>query len=497
MLITTELLHDGLVVLKLSGRIVYSSSLHSMQDTVSRLVGQGRRGILMDFTRVQKVNMAGLAALVELIARHPKVEIAFCALPDKILKFVKKSGLDRGLRLYPDVETAQSAPEFKAYALTDTKAVLLCAGKGSRVAPLTDVVPKPMLDVAGRPTLHRILDHLGQFGLCDVILNPGHLGYQVIDYFQNAVLPDYNISFSNEGQGSADTWSADPIGSASTLKRLQTRNAAFSSDFLVLCGDALIDLDLADMMHAHQTSGADVTIAAMTVDEADVHKYGIIETDSAGAIHSFVEKPASGITKSRLANTGIYIFSPRVLDLISDEPDQDIACDLLPKVLAAHYSMQAYSKPFSWIDIGCGRDFALANQLCLAGRTPSYDPVGQRNGTKPIWTSSEAYVANRAKITGRCHVGQGAKVEAGAHIEGLSCIGAGAVVEGGTVLRNCIVMPNTHVGRGVWAENMIIHSDWAVDHTHADGSLQNREPLEGVSSVEDVHISADLLRKSA
>lgn len=487
MLIDVTPLDNGLAVVALSGRLGYASALRNLTEIVADLEARGRRGILLDHGKVSRVSMAGLGALIELVARHPQIDFGCCALPGTMQAALKKSGLDRGLHLYDSVEAACEDPRFRVRSLRGVRAVLLCAGKGSRVAPLTEVVPKPMLDVAGRPALQHIMDHLGRFGVREVILNPGHLGPQIIDHIRANPDPDRGVFFAKEGRGGARNWQSDPIGSASTLRRLHRDHAAFSEDVIVLCGDALIDLDMTQMMRAHRRCGADVTIAALPVPAEEVHKYGMIETGPEGVVHRFVEKPGPGVTDSRLANTGIYIFRPEVFDLLPDTTGLDIACDLLPAVMRAGGTVQVHAAPFSWIDIGCGRDYARAVQLALSGAVPGLVPTG-REIRPGVWAAEGAEVSSRARITGPCHIGAGARVAAGATLEGVCSIGAGAVIEARSLLRDSIVMPQTRVGPGAWAEGMILHGDWAVAHARADGTAQSRLPLDGVSPAGDAVI---------
>lgn len=482
MIIDTHLSESGIATLTLAGALTRASSILSLSEAIAQLNVQGHKALLLDHTKISRINMSGLSALVEMIARHPQSTFGLCALPDKTLAFIKKSGLDRGLHIYDSVEAAALDPRFKRHSLAGTRTVVLCAGQGSRVAPLTNVVPKPMLDIAGRPALHRIMDHLGAFGLKDIILNPGHLGHQIIDYVQSLPLPDHNIMFANEGKWTQGQWSATPMGSASTLKRLQNNHAAFDTDFIVLCGDALTDIDLTDMMCTHRKSGADATIAALHVPTDATEKYGIIETTPTGAVKTFVEKPAPGTTKSTLANSGIYIFSPRVLDLLPDDTGRDIACDLLPRILAAKGKIQTYDVPFSWADIGCGRDYVAASTMSIRGEIPNAPPIG-REAHPGVWLEKDAILSPRAVVRGACHIGAGAVIHPNAHIEGTCSIGAGAIIEAGTFLKNCTVLPNTHVMSGAWADNMILHGDWAIDHTRADGRPQNTHALDSIVTV--------------
>jgi mannose-1-phosphate guanylyltransferase len=482
MLINTTLHEEGSAILKISGGLVRSSDLHGLGDSCRQLAAQGRRCILIDLGASGRVNMAGLAALVELAALNAELHLAYCALPAPALRKLKASGLDRGLALFDTAEEALASPEFRRNSLRNARAVLLCAGRGSRIAPLSDVTPKPMLDIAGRPVLDRIMAHLGSFGIRDILLNPGHLGPQITGHFQQNRPGGTSLFFVNEGSMSSGSWQARPIGSASTLKRMQSRHTAFAEPFFVLCGDALIDLDLAAMMETHRSSGADVTIAAQTVAPQDTHKYGMIETTRRGRITQFLEKPAPGQTDSQLANTGIYILSPRVLDLIPDQDGLDIGSDLLPLVLGAGRHMQVHDAPFSWTDIGCGRDYAHASAQALSGALPDVVPEG-REVRPGLWCGAGAQISPRARIEGPCHVGPGARIGPGVRLKGPCSVGAGAVIEPNCVLENCFVLPDTHIARGVWGQHLVLHAEWSFDHRYADGSARNTTPLDGVGPL--------------
>lgn len=496
MLLTTQLVDDGLAIVSVSRDLVHASSLRKLTEACENLNQRGRRGILIDMARVRRMNMSGLAAVVELVARHPKWDIGLCALPAKIARMVSQSGLDRGLPIFPDVETACKAPEFRGRSLCGTRAVLLCADRGRRAAPLTDVTPTPMLDVVGRPILHRIMDHLAGFGLRDVILNPGHHGDQVVEYVRAHAWPDHRIQFANEGSFHQGQWRGDPIGTASTLKRLQVTSSAFSSDLVVLCGDALVDIDMAEMMRQHRQSGAAVTIAVQSIAPEQGHGYGVIETSVGGRITGFAEKPRLGLAENQLVNTGIYIMKPEVLDLVSDSIGLDIATDLLPAVMAARMNMQVFSRPFQWIDIGCSQDYARATALCLSGELPFARPLGLE--IRPnVWALPGAEVAADARIDGPCHIGANAVISAKAHLSGGCVIGAGAEVEGKTLLKDCIVLPETRVCEGAWSDHKILSGAWAMDRNQAFNPVLDNSIGDHVTPRQDMRQPAPELRKSA
>ena len=144
--------------------------------------------------------------------------------------------------------------------------------------------------------------------------------------------------------------------------------------------------------------------------------------------------------------------------------------------------MKVHDVPFSWVDVGCGRDYAKAIRLCLEQKIPGCLPAGRQ--IKPgLWVHPGGTVSPQARISGACYVGEGARISAGAVLKGTCSVGAGSVIEEQTLLRDSHVMANTHVQQGAWADRMILHGTWAVDHAVADGSLQNRTPLPRVTPL--------------
>ncbi|KNG93652.1 hypothetical protein ATO11_10640 [Pseudaestuariivita atlantica] len=432
--------------------------------------------VLFDMKQLRQVNLAGIAALIDLFKSRNPIPLGACGMPARVAGMLRQVGLDTLIPSYSSVDAALSDATLRPLSLRGTRAVLLCAGKGTRARPMTQTVPKPMLDIAGRPILDHVLDHLERCGVHDVLLNPGHLGPVISGHYAAQPRWRQSLFFVNEGHWAGGDWTSDPIGSASTLKRMQDAHGAFDRDLIVMCGDALTDIDLPAMMARHRAEDAAVTIAVQTVPEEDVSKYGIVVTDPRGRITSFQEKPSRDAAKSRLANAGIYIFSPRVLDLIASRNGLDIAGDLMPAVMASGGHMVAYSEPFQWVDIGCGRDYAAALDKVLAGEVTGVKPDGEAQGNGQ-WFHETARVSRRASISGPVHVGAGAVIEAGAKIIGPATIGARTRVAGKTLIRSSHVMADTSVSKGAILDHVIASGHWAVDHRFADGRSADHLPL--------------------
>jgi mannose-1-phosphate guanylyltransferase len=346
------------------------------------------------------------------------------------------------------------------------------------MAPLSWDTPKPMLDVLGRPILEHLLLHLEQFGVRDVWLNPGHLGDQVITRFRGP--NKQNILFSNEGYYSDDGWEGVPLGSASTLVKLQRDNSAFVDDFIVICGDALIDLDFSKMMTCHKSSQAHITIATKSVASYDTGKYGIVVTDENGCVTDFQEKPSPDQAASNIASTGIYIISPDALELIGCEANQDIAQHLLPSLLRNGAKIQSFQEDFGWHDMGCGRDYAQVLSSALNGEIPGLDI----NGTEiapSVWAAEDTDVSTKAHIAGPCYIGAGSVIRAAARLEGPCILGTNCRVEAGARLQNIILHSDTAIRSDSEISHHILSPFWAIETDKADGRTTATEPLDNVT----------------
>lgn len=477
--VISPLLH----VLRVSGKSLDSGAIGSLRALCNQSRSAGASAVIVDLGAPDLCDHAGLAELIELFrASSIQMSLSFCNAGPTVAAALAAVGLDRLLPFRATVQDVLAEPSYRKLQLVGLRAVVLCAGTGSRMQPMTHLVPKPMLDVAGRPVLEHILRHLESFGLSDIVLNLGHLGPQIPAHFKAVGRGAQNLFFLPEGHFAPDGWAAEPLGSMSTLARLGGRHFAFHDDTFVLCGDALVDIDLARMLDCHRKSDAAVTIAVQEIDASEVDRYGIVATDSSGRIVDFQEKPHRSEALSRQANTGIYLFRPDALAALPDEPGLDIAKDLFPRLIRAGMRLQTYAEPFQWTDIGCGRDYYRAVAQVLSGQLPQVAPSGSRTGDM-IWTSPGAIVSPRAEIIGPCHIGAGAVIEAGAKIIGPCAIGAGSVVEGSSLVRESLVWSGTRVTTGTWVDQMIAAPDWAMTHHYADGKPRPCLPLDGLISV--------------
>ena len=199
------------------------------------------------------------------------------------------------------------------------KAMILSAGAGTRLLPLTLTIPKPMLSITNKPALEHIIDLCKKHNISKIKMNLHYLPEYIDKYFKDGKQFGVDISYSIEKK---------LLGTAGGIKRVQS---FFDETFVVLSGDGFTDIDLSSMLEFHKNSGSKATIAVKEVD--DPSKFGVVVADSNFKIMSFQEKPKKEDALSKLVNLGIYIFEPEILDLIPPKEEYDFGLQLFPKLL--------------------------------------------------------------------------------------------------------------------------------------------------------------------
>lgn len=465
----------------LSGSSLEADAYAQLMTARAQAVQGGARALLLDLSAVRRIAPSGLGALVELAASRGAPDLVFCGLSAEATAKVFRLGLDHALPLYVNQTKAIESPILTQHRLAGLRAVVLAAGKGTRAQPLTFTTPKAMFDILGESVLVRILGHLARAGVGEVVVNTGHLAPEIAATLHGKRFGCMPVFLSAEGMHSAAGWQGIPLGSATTLGRMHA-DGNLHGDTLVICGDALFDIDIAAIYDQHCRSGADVTIAAQSVSPDDIERYGIIVADNTGRITSFQEKPSRADAQSTMANTGIYLFSHRALACADTRADKDIATHLLPAVMAQGLRMQVFDQPFQWIDIGCLRDYFRALALGLAGGINGVVPVGTQIGSG-VWAGVHARIVPGAFLQGLCHVGQDAEICSGAELHGPVVIGAGAVIEGPCIIRSSVILPGTRVQAGTVVDQVIAGGGWVVKHADANGGLIQRQSMLGIVPV--------------
>ncbi|WP_377703829.1 sugar phosphate nucleotidyltransferase [Pseudoduganella sp. UC29_71] len=345
------------------------------------------------------------------------------------------------------------------------KAMILAAGKGTRVRPLTYDVPKPMIPILGKPVMAYLVEHLARYGITEIMVNVSYLHEKIEEYFGEGHQFGVQIGYSFEGYTNNEGEVVpEPLGSAGGIKKIQEFGGFFDDTTIVLCGDAIIDLDIKSALFEHRRKGALASVITREVPWDKVPSYGVVVTDADGRIRAFQEKPRQEEALSNFASTGIYIFEPEVIDLIPADRPFDIGSELFPLLAEKGLPFYAQQRKFNWIDIGSVKDYWEVLQSVLLGEVENMKVPGIQVD-EGLWVGLNTSIdwSGGTKIEGPVYIGSGARVEAGAHIVGPTWIGHGSHVCSGAEVVRSVLFEYTRVLPDVTLEELIVFKDYSVD----------------------------------
>ncbi|MGL5508750.1 MAG: nucleotidyltransferase family protein, partial [Microcoleaceae cyanobacterium] len=257
------------------------------------------------------------------------------------------------------------------------KAMILAAGKGTRVRPITYTIPKPMIPILQKPVMEFLVELLREHGFDEIMVNVSHLANEIENYFRDGQKFGVHIAYSFEGRIEDGNLVGEALGSAGGMKKIQEFCPYFDDTFVVLCGDALIDLDLTAAVKWHREKGAIATVVMKSVPREEVPSYGVVVTDDAGRIQAFQEKPSVEEALSTDINTGIYIFEPEVLNYIPANVEYDLGSQLFPKLVEMNAPFFGVRMDFEWVDIGKVPDYWRAVRSFLSGKVKNISIPGK------------------------------------------------------------------------------------------------------------------------
>jgi mannose-1-phosphate guanylyltransferase len=351
------------------------------------------------------------------------------------------------------------------------KAMILAAGQGTRVRPLTYDLPKPMIPILGKPVMEYLIDHLHRYGIRQIMVNVSYLHEKIEEYFGEGQRFGVQIGYSFEGYtDDHGVVIPKPLGSAGGMKKIQEFGGFFDETTLVLCGDAIVDLDIQSALFEHRRKGALASVITREVPLDKVSDYGVVVTDADGRVLSFQEKPKPEEALSNLASTGIYIFEPEVVDLIPSDQPFDIGSQLFPLLVEKGLPFYAQKRHFNWIDIGKIPDYWAVLQRVLMGEVAQMDVPGTqiREG---LWTGLNTRIDwEGTKIEGPVYLGSGVHVEAGTHIVGPAWIGHGSQIGANSKIERSILFEYTRISPGVTLEELIVFGEYSVTR---EGKMQH------------------------
>jgi mannose-1-phosphate guanylyltransferase len=332
------------------------------------------------------------------------------------------------------------------------RAMVLAAGLGTRLRPLTYEITKPMVPVLDRPVMAHILDLLDRHGFERVVANLHYFPESIRDHFGERIEYRYEPELLGTAGGvraCADFFGEEP--------------------FLVISGDALTDIDLGALARRHRATGGIATLAVKQV--LDTREFGVVLHDREGRITGFQEKPSPEEALSNLGNCGIYVFDPRIFDYFPERPFADWAEDVFPALLAHDVPFYIHEVREYWNDVGSlgelrqGTFDALRGELRLEMEGEEVSPgvivAGYRSEIgQPLREDTE--------VEGPVWIGRDVRIGANARLMGPLVLGDGASVGDRAQLRASIVFPGTEIA----AEAILI--DAIAGHSGILASLRRR-----------------------
>lgn len=220
------------------------------------------------------------------------------------------------------------------------QAVILAGGKGIRLKPYTENVPKPMLTIMGYPVLEIIIRQLRHEGFREVVIAVNHLKQEIQEYFENGKKWDIKISYSEED---------DPLGTAGPLKKIKN----LRDDFLVVNGDILTDLRFSDFFLLHRKSGSLCTVASYAMPFSV--DFGVLKIDQNNELTDYLEKPQFYYDISM----GVYGVNKKILDYTPQDERFDMP-HLIKKLIENNEKVTGYPHEGHWFDIGSSNDYKQA-----------------------------------------------------------------------------------------------------------------------------------------
>jgi mannose-1-phosphate guanylyltransferase len=314
------------------------------------------------------------------------------------------------------------------------KAVVLVGGEGTRLRPITETLPKPLVPLVDRPSLDHVLDHLAGHGVHEVVLSSSYLE-ETFHAFIQARRGDPSITWITE---------TEPLGTGGAI--VNALGALDTDDpFFALNGDILTDLDLTEMLARHHDRGAMATIALKHVDDA--RPYGLVPMDADGRVLEFREKPSELVPGH--INAGTYVLDTAALEGWTRGENVSIERQIFPALIAEGRPLAGFPSEAYWMDLGTPQAYLQAQFDLLDGRVDGHRPYPSP------FVDAGGRIDRGATVNEHVVVGRRATIETGARVSD-AVLHERAVVEPDTVVERSILGPGSRVMRGASVSDSVL-----------------------------------------
>lgn len=317
------------------------------------------------------------------------------------------------------------------------RAIILVGGRGTRLRPLTNDVPKALVPIAGRPLLEHLLRHFAAHAITHVTIATTHHNQAIEERFGRGTSLGMDLAYAYE---------TEPLGSGGAIVFTA---ADWDEPFLVVNGDIISDIDITALVQFHTARSASVTLALHSV--ADPSRYGVAALQAADRIARFVEKPALQDAPSTWINAGFWVFEPAAVQQIAAPGFNRVEDDLFPRIADRGGAIFGFRHDGYWLDVGTPETYHRANMDAL--RAPHLHRANEDSANDDPPSSHPSPLSGVA-LTDPVRVEPSSIIRPGATLHGPVMIGQNCVVHEGAVVRNSIL----------W-DDVTIEADAVVEHS--------------------------------
>jgi mannose-1-phosphate guanylyltransferase / phosphomannomutase len=322
------------------------------------------------------------------------------------------------------------------------KAVIMAGGFGTRIQPLTNSIPKPMLPIMNRPMMEHTMVSLRDLGIKEFI---------VLLYFKPDVIKDYFQDGSRWGINITYVIPDDDYGTAGAVKKAQQYIG--NENFIIISGDLVTDFNFQSIFDYHKSKNSKLTITLTSVDNP--LEFGVVIANEEGKIEKFLEKPSWGEVFSDTINTGIYIIEPEILNFIPNNENFDFAKDLFPMLMRNGIDLMAGYAQGYWRDVGNPESYRDVYEDILSGK------IKFELGGEAIKYPDGVLICEEDNI-----------IDESIDVVGIVVIGSNVTIKKGVKLNNVVIGDNVTIGSGTKISNSVIWNNVEIGkNSRLDGCV--------------------------
>ncbi len=326
------------------------------------------------------------------------------------------------------------------------KAVVMAGGFGTRIQPLTNSRPKPMLPIINRPMMEHTMMSLKDLGITEFI---------VLLYFKPEIIKDYFKDGSDFGIKITYVVPDDDYGTAGAVKLAQEHIG--NENFIIISGDLVTDFDFQKIFDYHKAKQSKLTITLTSVDNP--LEFGVVIANEEGKIEKFLEKPSWGEVFSDTINTGIYVIEPEILDYIPKNENFDFAKNLFPRLMREGVDLMAGYAEGYWRDVGNPESYRDVYDDILTGKVKLNLSGHQRVLPDATLYSEEEYDLDKSiELIGTVVLGKNVSIAKGVKLNNV-VIGDNSIVGQDSKIRNTVIWENVHIDRNALLDGCVICND--------------------------------------